>query len=179
MKKLFAGAVICLTVFSSAIAQEIVSGAAGDYLFDQSSGIRFKRGDMTWAGAANVVSPMGEGAETSFDFQATVGYFVTDYVEIEGLIAWESVGDVSGSAVGLGANRYFREWLDDVFPYIGAGLEQWFGDIDGTRINLKAGVRHYLHPYLGLRYWLEFEADPSETDEGVISAFVGIFSHPH
>ena len=179
MKRVILSAVAVLMIAGTVCAQQAPQTAAGDYLFDNNSYIRLKRGDLTWSGAATMTAPMGD-ADGTFNFLAAVGYFVTDYVEIEGTLTWVDVGDASGSAIGVGANRYFREYLDNVYPYIGGGLQQWFGDdYDATELYAKVGVRQYLSAHLGLRYWLQISGDASELDESVLTAYVGIFAHPY
>ncbi len=182
MKKMIVTSVLGILVAGMVYAEEAPRSATGDYLFDTFSFIRFKRGDMTWSGAGNYSMQMASDGDSAFNFQAGVGYFVTDYVEIEGSATMLSQGDANGVAIALGANRYFREWIDKLYPYVGAGVAMWMQDYEetmGTRLEVKAGVRHYLSPHIGLRYWAQFDSKVDAFDEGVLSAFVGIFSHPY
>ena len=182
MRKIIVGSVLGILVASMVCAEEAPKSAAGDYLFDTYSFIRLKRGDMTWSGAANFSTQMGTGGDSAFNFQAGIGYFVTDYIEIEGTATMLNLGDASGIGLAVGANRYFREWIEKLYPYLGAGVTMWmqdFADSRGTRLDVKAGVRHYLSPHLGLRYWAQFDANMKDIGAGTVSGFVGIFAHPY
>lgn len=182
MRKMIAGSLLGILAAGMVYAEEPPMSAAGDYLFDTYSFIRLKSGDMTWSGAGSFTAQLGDNGDTAFDFRASVAYFVTDYIEVEGGLSFLSMGDANGVGVSVGVNRYFREWIEKLYPYIGAGFTAWLMDLQdslGNRVELKAGVRHYLSPHLGLKYWAQFEANMEAFDEGALSGFVGIFSHPY
>ena len=182
MRKIIVGSVLGILAASMVYAEEAPKSAAGDYLFDTYSFIRLKRGDLTWSGAANFSTQISGDKNSAFNFQAGVGYFVTDYVEIEGTATLLNQDNANGIGIGLGANRYFREWIEKLYPYLGAGVTMWtqdYADSLGTRLNVKAGVRHYLSPHLGLRYWAQYDANMKDMGSGTFSGFVGIFAHPY
>jgi len=182
MRQILVGTLAVILLASAAGAAEPERIAAGDYMFDTFSFIRLSRGDLTWSGAFAFVAPAGVEGDTTFSFQGSVGYFVTDYWEVEGGLVWQGAENYSGLRIGIGANRYFGEWTDNIFPYIGAGLSRGYADLqdEGTRMHVKIGIRHYLTRHMGLRYWGQFDTTFEEIQDGggIFSGYIGIFAHP-
>jgi len=174
---------------STAFNIEPVRSASGDHLFDTTSFLRLGRGDMTWSGALNLSTPLGaEDNATTINFYGSVGYFATDQLEVEASLLWHSADSsgasdsTTGARIALGANWYFGEWTDNVFPYVGAGLATGFADLDyGTRLLAKVGVRHYMNRNMGIRYWAELDTSSEEIEDGfgTISFYIGIFANSH
>ena len=182
-------ATLCVTTcaaMAQAPMQEPPKTAAGDSLFDTFSHLRLSRGDFTWSASGTVSTPSDAATgSTTFNAFTSVGYFFTDWVEAEAAIAWIDTGAARGATVSLGANRYFGEWADNVYPYVGGSLGRGFGDFDkGTLeeldVTFKLGVRHYLSPHMGVRYSAQYVTQVRDLVdfEGVITAYIGVFLQP-
>ncbi len=181
MKRIVLGAIALLLVTGVAVPEEPYRAAAGDYLFDTFSYIRLSRGDLTWSGALTVTSPAGSDTTTTFNFHAAVGYFMSDLYEVEANLMWTGAEGYSGVVLALGVNRYYGEWSDRIYPYLGASLAKGFADADDDiHLRLKAGVRHYLTRHMGLRYWLEYDTSLEDLLDldGAVTGYVGVFAHP-
>lgn len=182
MRRFVLVAFLCM-VGSSVIAQVAAPTAAGDFLFDTKSHIRLGRGDVTWTASGSMVTPVGGtgGSAIQANGIASLGYFVSDEYEVEGFATLQKAGDFQGISVGAGINRYFREFFDNTFPYIGISASQWMADLkdQGMHLQAKVGVRRYFNDNLGLRLWVEYDHGDSlqpGARTGMISAYIGVFS---
>jgi hypothetical protein len=176
----------CAAMAQAPTMQEPPKTAAGDSLFDTFSHLRLSRGDFTWSASGTLSTPTdSETGSSTFNAFTSVGYFFTDWVEAEAALAWIDNGEKSGATVSLGANRYFGEWADNVYPYVGGSLGRGFGDFDGGTLTAldvthKLGVRHYLTPHMGVRYAAQYVTEVGDLIdfEGVFTAYVGVFLQP-
>jgi hypothetical protein len=177
---------LCLVGSVGAFAQEPLDSrrAAGDSLFNTYRNVSLGHKDLTWSGALCLTAPVGGAdGDTTFVFHGSLGYFVTDQVEVEVAGVWSDTGNSGGARIYLGANRYFGEWASDMYPYIGGGLSTGFAGQaeEGTALYAKMGVRHYFSAHMGLRYWIELESDFDTLIDGeaTITGYVGIFAHAY
>lgn len=165
-------------------AQDWTPKVAGDHLFDIQSFRRINRGDYTWSAAFSAFIPAGEsGLVQMMDAQGSIGYFIDDHIEAEGTLTWTKMNKEQGASIGAGANYYFYEGFEDTYPYIGAGLSTWFYGMKerGTRLHVKAGVRHFFSQHMGLRVWGQYDIGMTSLQEGkgVFTAYVGVFTLAH
>jgi len=184
MRKIFVMMAVACLAANTGFADVSAPTAAGDYLFDTHSHIWLGRDDVTWSGAVTMRFPRGEGdsqTKSFIDAYGAIGYFLTDQIELECTVEWYSADSSKIVSAGAGLNYYFRELVDNLYPYVGAGVSRWGGDGDGTDLQIKAGFRHYLSDHMGFRYWAQYDSNPYGANDGngQFAVYLGIFAHPY
>lgn len=124
-----------------------------------------------------------DGADT-LTISASGGYFLTDTLELQGVVLLVSTEDDFGnstavSGYGVNANLYVPGHNPDLIPYFGGGGVLILTDFNGTTdsalgLNAQAGIKQFLTEEISVNYQAQFTTS-SDYDAFILSVGFSIF----
>jgi len=116
--------------------------------------------------------------------QAAAGYFITDTLELQGVILQVSNDDGNGNTTtiggyGVNANLYIPGNNPDVIPYVGAGgtliLTDFNGNTDSNLgLNAQVGIKQFIKENIAVNY--QAQVVSSDTyDATILSVGFSVF----
>ena len=130
------------------------------------------------------------GAYTSDDYSDTLivqlagGFFLTDTLELQGIVLQVSSEDDFGNTTSVGgyganANLYLPGKNPDIVPYVGAGAQLVLTDFNGNTdsalgLNGQVGIKQFLNEDIAINYQAQYLTS-SDYDAFILSVGISIF----
>jgi len=121
---------------------------------------------------------------TTLNLSASGGYFLTETLEVQGVVLLVSSEDGAGnttavSGYGVNANLYMPGPNPDFVPYFGGGGALILTDFNGATdtaigLNGQAGIKQFLNEEISINYQAQYVTS-SDYDAFILSVGFSIF----